>query len=77
MTDTEIYDAQVLATLTPDGKLYSYEVYYVMEMTVIIQGRTTSIVCEVNDVTTIGSTENVTVPEIPNISSFGSLGETV
>ena len=77
VTDTEIYDAQVLATLTPDGKLYSYEVYYVMEMTVIIQGRTTSIVCEVNDVTTIGSTENVTVPEIPNISSFGSLGETV
>jgi hypothetical protein len=77
VTDTEIYDAQVLATLTPDGKLYSYEVYYVMEMTVIIQGRTTSVVCEVNDVTTIGSTENVTVPEIPNISSFGSLGETV
>ncbi len=77
VTHIEVYEPQVMATLTKDGKLYSYTAYYVLEMTAIINGNATKIICTVNDVTTIKATENVTVPEIPNISSFKSPGETV
>ena len=77
VTDMQVYDAQIMATLTKNGKLHSYTVYYVLELTAIVNGTPTTVVCTVNDVTTINSTENVTVPEIPNISSFKTPNETV
>jgi len=77
VTNMEVYEPQVMATLTKNGKLSSYNVYYVLEMTAIINGKATTIICTVNDVTAIKATENVTVPEIPNIGSFKAPGETV
>lgn len=77
VTDMQVYDPQIMATLTKNGKIYSYTVYYVLELTAIVNGTPTTVICTVNDVTTINSTENVTVPEIPNISSFKTPNETV
>jgi hypothetical protein len=76
VTGIHVESPEILLTLDKEGKVKSFEISYLLDLTVVQDGTEITISSYIYDKTVIKSTENVIVETMTNLDDYKSPAET-